>query len=39
LEEAEIIKPILLEELQNETDQLIAIFTTISKKSKAKQNG
>jgi four helix bundle protein len=37
LEEAEIIKPTLLVDLHDETDQLIAIFTTISKNRKAKQ--
>ena len=35
LEEAEIVKPALLVDLHDETDQLIAIFTTISKKRKA----
>jgi four helix bundle protein len=37
LEEAEIIRPSLLVELRDETNQLIAIFTTISKNRKAKQ--
>jgi len=37
LEEAEIIRPSLLVDLQDETNQLIAIFTTISKNRKAKQ--
>ena len=38
LEEAEIIKPELLRDLHNETDQLLAIFTTISKSKKAKRS-
>jgi four helix bundle protein len=37
LEEAEIIRPSLLVDLRDETNQLIAIFTTISKNRKAKQ--
>ena len=37
LEEAEIIKPTLLADLHDETNQLIAIFTTISKNRKGKQ--
>ena len=37
LEESELIKPSLLVDLHDETDQLIAIFTTISKKRKAQQ--
>jgi four helix bundle protein len=37
LEEAEIIRPSLLVELRDETNHLIAIFTTISKNRKAKQ--
>ena len=37
LEEAEIIKPTLLTDLHDETNQLIAIFTTISKNRKGKQ--
>jgi len=37
LEEAEIIKPALLIDLHDETNQLIAIFTTISKNRKAKR--
>lgn len=37
LEEAEIIKPPLLADLHDETNQLLAIFTTISKNRKAKQ--
>ena len=37
LEEAEIVKPSLLVDLHDETNQLIAIFTTISKNRKAKR--
>ncbi len=39
LGEAEIIKPELLKDLHDETNQLIAIFTTISKNRKAKRGG
>jgi four helix bundle protein len=37
LEEAKIIKPSLLVDLHDETNQQIALFTTISKNRKAKQ--